>query len=604
MRRFKTFTAQTLAFAAGVVFLAASLLVGESYAQIVYKTGGKIEDMVVLPGGFLLVGSGDGLEVIEANKPGILFSYDKVGRLKPEELEPIPGTPWVVLHQYGINPRAKIAVLNYFTGEELFFSKNYEWMAAQNSYLDPATGLLLVAGTTGGMADNTLGLYDIINKKEIGKTLVTRRVMGGTANFTLRNTFKVVGDYLFIVTQGGLACIEWKKLEPKWNIDDVDDIQANYYFYRDPADQSWFIIAVNTTNQSKMKTYIYHIGNNGEKLWPKPAKFDGQLLSFDLEDQGAMISLFDGKNTGFNFVDKASGVKQWKRDYEMKGSIFGVIRKGENYLVAGSEGIEVVNNKGKEIKKLKVGGDFEYFEDTPEGVLFINKKQVGMVDPQTFEIKGKPMTINDAAGVKVKLNREDGLLYLATDKELFTISSDGQIHKLADYKFEEDEYPAKIEFMPDGILLTSAQNAIKLSKEGKEIYKVYYKSPGQSTGKKLLAGLGAVAWTAVTMTAALQAGTRSNREMFETIEDGSYVTGLIADQVGKRFKATEATQDYIYMLTMLDSGAGLVRIKKSDGKKDKEFLLNDKKPVYKLDEDFGVLYYKSGNSEIKAFDLR
>lgn len=477
-------------------------------------------------------------------------------------------------------------------------------MAAQNSYLDPTTGLLLVAGTTGGMAENTLGLYDILNKKEIGKIIADRKVLGGRANFTLRNTFKVVGDYLFVVSPGGLGCVEWKKLEPKWTIDDVDDIQADYYFFRDPADQSWFIIAVNTSDKNKMKTYIYHIGNNGEKLWPKPAKFDGQLLSFNIEEQGAMISLFDGKNTGFNFVDKASGTKQWKRDYEMKGSIFGVIRKGENYLVAGSEGIEVVNNKGKEIKKFKVGGNFEYFEDTPEGVLYINKKQIGMIDPQTFEIKGTPMTINDAAGVKAKLNSEDGLLYLATDKELLTVSRNGQIQKLADYTFEEEEYPTKIEFMADGILLTSAQNAIKLSKEGKVIYKVYYKSPGQSAGKKLLAGLGAVAWTAVTMVAALEAGTRSNYEMFETLGKGSEVTGLIADQVNKRFKATEATRDYIYILTTLESGVGLIRVKKSDGTKDKEFLLNDKKPVYKLDEDFGVLYYKSGNSEIKAFDLR
>ncbi|MGC8865690.1 MAG: hypothetical protein ACP5O2_08220 [Bacteroidales bacterium] len=45
-----------------------------------------------------------------------------------------------------------------------------------------------------------------------------------------------------------------------------------------------------------------------------------------------MISLFDGKNTGFNFIDKASGVKQWKRNYEMKGSIFKVIRKGGKLL--------------------------------------------------------------------------------------------------------------------------------------------------------------------------------------------------------------------------------------------------------------------------------
>ncbi|MGC8865688.1 MAG: hypothetical protein ACP5O2_08210 [Bacteroidales bacterium] len=40
----------------------------------------------MLPRGYMVVGSGDGVEVIEANKPGILFSYDKVGSLKPEEI--------------------------------------------------------------------------------------------------------------------------------------------------------------------------------------------------------------------------------------------------------------------------------------------------------------------------------------------------------------------------------------------------------------------------------------------------------------------------------------------------------------------------------------
>ncbi|MGC8865691.1 MAG: hypothetical protein ACP5O2_08225 [Bacteroidales bacterium] len=188
--------------------------------------------------------------------------------------------------------------------------------------------------------------------------------------------------------------------------------------------------------------------------------------------------------------------------------------------MAGSEGIEIVNNQGKEVKKFKVGGNFEYFEDTPEGILYINKKQMGLLDPQTFEMKGEPTTINDAAGVKAKLNSEDGLLYLATDKELFTVSREGQAHKLVDYKFEEGEYPSKIEFMADGILLSAAQNAIKLSREGKEIYKVYYKSPAQSTGKKLLAGLGAEAMSALTVAAALEAGTRSNIEMLETLERG------------------------------------------------------------------------------------
>lgn len=67
MLRCKTLSIKTLASTVGLFFLTACLLGGQLYAQITYKTNGKIEDMVVLPGGYLLVGSGDGLEVIEAN---------------------------------------------------------------------------------------------------------------------------------------------------------------------------------------------------------------------------------------------------------------------------------------------------------------------------------------------------------------------------------------------------------------------------------------------------------------------------------------------------------------------------------------------------------
>ncbi|MGC8865689.1 MAG: hypothetical protein ACP5O2_08215 [Bacteroidales bacterium] len=118
------------------------------------------------------------------------------------------------------------------------------------------------------MFNNTLGLYDIVNQKEIGKIDANRKVLGGKANFTQLNTFKVVGDNLFVVSPGGLGCLEWKKLEPKWTIDNVDNVQANYYFFEDPADKSWFIIAVNTTNKDKMKTYIYHVSNTGKSTGP------------------------------------------------------------------------------------------------------------------------------------------------------------------------------------------------------------------------------------------------------------------------------------------------------------------------------------------------
>ena len=57
------------------------------------------------------------------------------------------------------------------------------------------------------------------------------------------------------------------------------------------------------------------------------------------------------------------------------------------------------------------------------------------------------------------------------------------------------------------------------------------------------------------------------------------------------------------VLSKLDDGVGLVKISKDTGKPVKEIILNDKKPIYEVDEWGGFLYYIANNSSINAYDL-
>ena len=73
--------------------------------------------------------------------------------------------------------------------------------------------------------------------------------------------------------------------------------------------------------------------------------------------------------------------------------------------------------------------------------------------------------------------------------------------------------------------------------------------------------------------------------------------------MAKRFKATSATENYQFILTRLDDGAGLAKVNKNTGEKEEEILLKDKKPTYEVDEFSGTLYYQANNNTIYKYNL-
>ncbi len=60
-----------------------------------YTIKGNIEMIEKAPGGYLLVGSSDGLSGIEAQTSSVKYTYTKMGKIKPEEIQLITNTPYL-----------------------------------------------------------------------------------------------------------------------------------------------------------------------------------------------------------------------------------------------------------------------------------------------------------------------------------------------------------------------------------------------------------------------------------------------------------------------------------------------------------------------------
>jgi len=202
---------------------------------------------------------------------------------------------------------------------------------------------------------------------------------------------------------------------------------------------------------------------------------------------------------------------------------------------------------------------------------------------------------------------------VSTGNEVFFVDKEGNISKVADIQFKGDEVPNKIEFREGNILLSSAQNAMLIDYSGKEKYSVYFKAPGTSVAGKLLAGAVMAASAGMAVANAAKAGairgltpigSDEQRSAERSAENFGSIATSAAAVMSQRFKATAATKNHLYILTKLDEGVGLVRINKDTGQQDGELVLKDKKPIYKIDEDFGVLYFKKDDKQIVAYDLR
>jgi hypothetical protein len=275
-------------------------------------------------------------------------------------------------------------------------------------------------------------------------------------------------------------------------------------------------------------------------------------------------------------------------------------------------------------KDVKIFSDIMDVRVLPCGLFVCSDEKANILDLDTKEeLWDKP--VKTAPGLYAV---RDNALYLYSTKEKIIYKADlaskGALTPLGSEEigFEGKEKPKRLEIRTGGILLSSDQNLRLIAEDGKVVYKAYFPAPRDPGILRALNYANAVR--------AAYYGTRYGmvsaqlNMAAEKTDDaaGKALLGAFGDVTGQvsnaafgaageafkkasgRYKATEQTQDYMFVLTKTDAGCSLLKVSKNDGKSVESIDLgSDKKPVYSVDGITGRIYYRPEPKKIVCYAL-
>lgn len=579
---------------------------------------GSISFMSVTDSGVLLVAHGEGLAGIKPGQNELVFNFGDYGKVKEEELFIVPNTPYVMVGQSGFaSISAKQSVIDIVSGKRVFDTKANGWKSAGRPALLMPENKLVVSGqrTAEEKYAQAVGIYDMATGKE-EKLFVLKgfdMMVGKPA---------IIDGGLIIPAGKGLTRVDLATGNESWtlNLKGVDFVQA-------AEDGKSLYAFVNKGSNHE----VHKVSTSGTELWSDGKKLKGKVSNFEITPKGlAVVSDVDnsGKKgiaklaasaseSNISFLSSSTGEDLWEKAPKTKGYVQHFYIMDDGILFGIQEGgINKISFEGETLfkKPLSTGENIHTMALTKHGVIYITDEDANIINLQTGEsIWDKPIKYKRAKAVTSAYDAAHKRYLISTGEEMIAVNEDsGDISTLASYKFEEKENPTKLEIRNDGLLLSSDQNIMMLNFDGKTAFQEYYKSPGKSAFAKIALGVLTVASVAMASAASYQAGMHKNAigqysdigrqyqreaDMFTAIGSASF------NEMAKRFRATAATENAQFILSNLDDGVGLVKLNKDSGKPDKEIILNDKKPEYKVDEFGGYLYYQATNSTINAYNL-
>ncbi len=602
----------------------------KSNPDYIYNLGGKIDFFNLSESGVLVVAGGGGLAGIHPGAEKPHFVFKDYGKVKEDELEFVPASPYVIVNQ-GSLLTSKKTVIDLITGRVLFATEDNGWYTVAQAKVFLPQNKLVVVGNRSKKEKSMLaaGIYDLATGQQEGLAILDPNAgkvrMGNSVPLSSGEPF-LSGDLVLVPTTKNMVCANFKDGQIAW-VADLDKISWM------SADKSGKEIYGFEERQNG-DTRIHKLSNTGELLWKKERKIKGKVSRFEILSQGLAV-VSDVDNSGKSgiaklaagnseskiaFLDAATGEDLWEKAPQTKGYVqhFYIVDDGILFGIY-SGGINKISFDGKSLfkKPLKTGENIHTMARTPQGLIYITDTDADIINLSTGEsIWSSPIKYKKAKDVASTYDKNRGRYLISTGNEVLAIGEQsGAISTLAKFELKEKEAPNYIAVREGGILLTADQNVLMLDFEGgKELFHGYYKSPGQGGFLKATYGVLAVASMAMSSAAAYQGGRygtyagsnqlNSYGEQMKAYQEGfANIASASFSEMNKRFKATSATANAQFILTALDGGIGLVKVNKDSGKAEKEIVLKDKKPEYKVDDWGGYLYYKSGGDEISAFKL-
>lgn len=583
----------------------------------IYNFDGKIDFMKLTDSGVLVIANGDGFTGIKPGQTNMHFDFKDYGKVKQEELDFIPMSPYVVISQGGVFSSKK-SVIDFVSGKKLFATEENGWKMIYTCNVILPQNKLVVSGQRKASEQyaSAVAVYDLVSGKEEklfklkGATIVTGKPL-------------MLDKGVIIPTSKSLMMIDSGTGNILWDTK-VDDIT---WMTADASGKEIYAFEEKPSGDTK----IHKISNSGQILWKEAHKVKGKVSNFQILPQGLAV-VSDVDNSGksglakltssaseskIGFISAANGEDLWEKAPKTKGYVQHFYVMDDGILFGIKEGgINKISFDGTTLfkKPLKTGENIHTMALTPKGMIYITDTDADIINLLSGEsIWNKPIKYKKAKSVCSTYDAANKRYLISTGEEMVAIDEQsGDINTLSTYKFEEKEMPTRLQARNGGLLLTSDQNMMMLNFDGSQKFHEYHRSPGKSAFGAIVAGVAGVASMAVATSAAYEAGMNKNAigqyndrgQQAKNIQDNfSAIASASFAEMGKRFKATAATENAQFILTKLDDGVGLVRLNKDSGKKDKEIVLKDKKPEYVVDEFAGLLYYKANDKSIYGYDL-
>jgi hypothetical protein len=568
--------------------------------------------------GTLVVATEDGLYGVNQDDGAIIWKNEDLKKLIEEAYEPLPETPFIIITpgaqakdkkgfaaafaNMGIN-KGYVVIINALDGTISCDTRKLGMSNLTGQYHLPELNGVIFAGVKGLKGKdkkNCTILYDFSTNSALWEKEYT------IENFIIPTV--VNKDNIIATGTAGYSLIDAKTGEVKYKkeIKFKDQVEPPKMVFNQDRSVVYFV--------NKKFGNAYNI-SDGSVLWKEPIDMDDPATHVFVDDKGIYIAV----PKTINLYDYNSGQPKWGKDgvklfdpivnYLFTSSGLGV-QMGED----GKYSINLLNfETGKPLvkKALKLKAPAEDLRMVSKGLLYRSSVELNILDVET----GAP---SFAKSIKFKapvvaIDKGDNT-YIFSGNQFYNFNNQTceYSNKTITNTFEGSEIPKSIELRDAGILLKSDQNLSMYDLEGNLLYHIYHKAPGLSMGAKFALGALSVAATSVAVKSAAASGyekglnggfdTDNSRRNMDLANGMGGVASAGFKAMGKRFNASKEAEGFVTIFTQLDKGiVGVVKVNKDTGKTENQVQFNEKEPLYEIDDLGGMLYYKSGKTEITGF---
>lgn len=539
--------------------------------------------------GTLLVGTNTTLSGIDTANGNILWTRDDLKKTAPFNTKEVPGTSILLINDYsGMGTNTRLYAINLTDGKDIWATQP-EAGYAIGIFPIPSKNMAILFYSGWSQEDGT-GVYARAYELTTGNKLWEEQFARGNNPVVLHSVDDakmfyskadlsghqdpvVEGDNMYIPFRG-LDCLDLNTGKIKWSVPFKTGIQLYKKAYAPIVLEKDIIYA------SGYGT-IYAIDKNtGTIKWQSQKITSGQIAEVTPVDEMLLARVggffYEPGSKTFKLdtplqvvaYNKSTGAELWKlRQIELGITNLLYLPSSKTVVLADGKGLIGLDaqSTGKATEKFRVPLKF------------------------TRSIGGSEWA---AAGVKTVTGGIGGLLNAGVS--------------MAASKKKRMDIPVNVALNEEGmIVVRGKQHIMSFDPNSQEIQWSNH-FPASGAGMFEIGVM--VALTAFS-TLTYQAGYASGSYSAQSASDGIKRAFANLDKTAsKRYQASKMAPTHSYILTRVEDegkkGLGILAVNIKTGEPDRQFLFNDKDPLYSVDEIDGKIYYFNKKTKLEAYALK